>query len=506
MAIALYARKSIERENSISCETQLEYCRAMIKPDERTEKVMSFIDNGYSGGNVDRDGFQKMMRQIQKGKISKVIVYRLDRISRSLSDFANILNIFKEYNVEFVSSQESFDTSSPYGDMVVKILAVFAEFERNSIISRVTQAYEHRSEMGFYMGGRRPYGFTLEPTVINNVKTKRLTAVPEEIEQIRYIYETYAVEGVTLGRLLKNLVENKIKPLSGGGWTTAKLSTVIKNPIYVKADSRIYEYFQSKNTQIINPPECFDGIHGLQLYGKSKHSADSSDWSDIKAVVMTHEGVIDSDTWIKCQRKIAKNRQVRNSVSNKASWLGGKVVCGKCGRTMTTIKGTVGGGETRIYFNCTGKSHFKSCTGSRATIYAESLEDMVYEEIGKKLNSLKGGVKPKSANPMINELSNKLKSIELEEERLAETITRDEVNTDLLVILSDKASKLKKKRVELLAQIEELKNKELDNKAVFSLSKKWKTAKFEEKRGVCDVLIHQIVIDNDGNTEIVWNI
>ena len=90
MAIALYARKSIERENSISCETQIEYCKSVIKPDERSEKTIEFIDNGYSGGNVDRDGFQKMMRQIERGKISKVIVYRLDRISRSLSDFVGI--------------------------------------------------------------------------------------------------------------------------------------------------------------------------------------------------------------------------------------------------------------------------------------------------------------------------------------------------------------------------------------------------------------------------------
>ena len=140
MAIALYARKSIERENSISCETQIEYCKSVIKPDERSEKTIEFIDNGYSGGNVDRDGFQKMMRQIERGKISKVIVYRLDRISRSLSDFVGILETLKKHNVQFVSSQESFDTSSPYGEMIVKILMVFAEFERKSIIERVKHA------------------------------------------------------------------------------------------------------------------------------------------------------------------------------------------------------------------------------------------------------------------------------------------------------------------------------------------------------------------------------
>ena len=247
MAIAVYSRKSIERENSISCETQIEYCKAMIKPDERGGEIRTFTDNGFSGGNTNRDGFQKMMRKVEQGKITKIIVYRLDRISRSLTDFVSILATFKKYGVEFVSTQEVFDTSSPYGELIVKILAVFAEFERQSIIQRITQAYEHRSEMVFYMGGRKPYGFDLEPTVINNIKTKRLKPVEMEAEQIKYIYDTYSVGQVTLGRLLKNLTENGIKTLSGGGWTTAKLSAIIKNPIYVKADSRVYEYFQRHN-------------------------------------------------------------------------------------------------------------------------------------------------------------------------------------------------------------------------------------------------------------------
>ena len=508
MAIALYARKSIERENSISCETQLEYCKAMIKPDERGEKILSFVDNGFSGGNVNRDGFQKMLRKIEQGKISKVLVYRLDRISRSLSDFVNILATFKEYGVEFVSTQEAFDTGSPYGELIVKILAVFAEFERQSIIQRVTQAYEHRSEMGFYMGGRKPYGFELEPTVINNIQTKRLKPIPDEIEQVKYIYETYAVEQVSLGRLLKNLVENDIKTLSGGNWTTAKLSTIIKNPIYVRADSRVYEYYQMHNAQIISPPEAFDGIHGIQIYGKTKHEADNSDWSDIKVVVMTHEGVIEGNTWLKCQQKLSKNKQIRNAVSNKTSWLGGKIICGRCGRTMTTIKGKTGSGEIRRYFTCTGKTHFKDCKGTKGTIYAESLEDMVYTEIGKKLETLKNirTRERKNLHPALNELRNKLKTVELSQNKIADVLMQPEANADLLEIMSQRASKLKAERTELLLKIDELENMEIDAKQAINLSKKWQTASFEEKRGVCGIIINRIIIDENGNAEIVWNI
>ena len=512
MAIAFYARKSIERENSISCETQFEYCKSRLLPDEKDEKIIHYKDNGFSGGNMQRDAFQKMLRDIEKGKISKVIIYRLDRISRSLTDFVTILSILKEHNVALVSTQESFDTASPYGEMVVKILMIFAEFERESIIQRVTQAYAHRSEIGLYMGGRKPYGFDLEETIISNIKTKKLSPIEDEIEQVKYIFETYAIENVTLGRLLKNLVENGILPTEEKGkkrgWSTAKLSTILKNPIYVKADSRIYDYFALKNTNIISSPEEFDGIHGLQVYGKTKHKADSVDWSDIKAVVMSHEGVVDSDVWIKCQHKLQANKQIRNAVSNKASWLGGKIICAKCGRTMTTTKGKIGSGETRIYFTCTGKSHNKICTGTRTTIYAESLEKMVYNSISDKLVDLKEctGRNQKIANPAINKLRNRLKTIELEESKIADTISRDEVNSDLLAVLSSKASKLKAEKLKIGERIEELQSKEVDNNAVINLSRKWKNAKFEEKRGVCSVLVDKILIDGNGDVEIVWNI
>ena len=95
MAIVIYARKSVERENSISCETQIEYCKLMIKPNEREEEVVTFIDNGFSGGNMNRDGFRQMMNLVKQDKVKKIIVYKLDRISRSLSDFINILEVLK---------------------------------------------------------------------------------------------------------------------------------------------------------------------------------------------------------------------------------------------------------------------------------------------------------------------------------------------------------------------------------------------------------------------------
>lgn len=506
MAIALYARKSIERENSISCETQLEYCRSVIKPDERNEKLVKFIDNGYSGGNIDRKGFQSMMRQIERGKISKVIVYRLDRISRSLSDFVGILETLKKYNVQFVSSQEAFDTSSPYGEMIVKILMVFAEFERQSIIERVTQAYAHRSEMGLYMGGRRPYGFKLKDTLIHNIKTKMYEPVPEETEQIKYIFENYAAPNVTLRRLMDNLVQNNILPTEGS-WSTARLSNILKNPVYVKADNAIYEYYANNNANIISDISTFDGIHGLQIYGKTKHTAD--DMSDMKVVVMTHAGIVTSDTWIKCQKKIERNKQIGNSISNSTSWLGGKIACKKCGRTMTVTKGgkRKDGTQTR-YFSCTGKTHNRICQGTKVTLYADSLEDMVYKLISEKLETLKVSRKKVSIDNSnrINLLKNRISEIKLSQDKLVNMLLDDKFDNAMIELLNEKAKKLSGECQELAEKIERLENEENEIISVINLSAKWKTANAEKRKAVCNVLIYKILIGEDGNCEVVWNI
>lgn len=506
MAIALYARKSVERENSISCETQLDYCRAMLMPDERREKIYEFVDNGFSGGNLEREGFRNMMALVEKGKISKIIVYRLDRISRSLMDFLSILEMLKQYNVAFVSSQEPFlNTGSSYGDMLTKLLALFAEFERQSIIERVTQAYESRSERKLYMGGQRPFGFTLAETEIHGIKTKMLSPLEGEITAVKYIFDNYAVPGVTLRRLMDNLIQNGILPTEGN-WSTAKLSAIIKNTIYVRADNSIYDWFAKRNTKIVSDVSEFDGLHGVQIYGKTKHTAE--DWSDMKAVVMTHEGVIPSDVWLACQKKVLSNKRIGTAISNHTSWLGGKIACKTCGRTMTVTKGgrRADGSQTR-YFSCTGKSN-RICTGPRVTIYADSLEEMADTLIYEKLRSLKAcRTKVSTDNSAkINALKNRISEIGAAQDKLVTLMLNDSVGADMLALLNEKAKALSKEKSELLDKIEAFEDSMKEVTGVVNFADKWKTAGFEEKKAVCQLLIEKIYIAEDGTTEVVWKI
>ncbi len=509
MAIIIYARKSVERENSISCETQIEYCRTMIKPDERSEEVIPIVDNGFSGGNVNRDGFQKMMKLISLGKIRKVIVYKIDRISRSLSDFMNILEDFKKHHVEFVSSQESFDTTSPYGEMIIKLLMVFAEFERTSAIERVTQAYAHRSDMGFYMGGRCPYGFELVPAVIRNVRTKKLEPIPAEIEQIRCIFERYSLENISLRRLRDWLIAENHLRFKGKPWTTSSLSTILKNPIYVKADSDIYAYYEKQGVRIISDLSAFTGEYGAQLYNHTKSNRKSADHSGEKLVLLSHCGIIDSSVWLKCQHKLQKNRQITNSYSNPTSWLAGKVICETCGHTMTTVKSRVNkSGEVRRYFSCTGKSHKKICTGPNVTIYAADMEAMVYECIAVKFSDLKNTIF--SAQPVDSAESNdirlKLLSIEKSRQQLVDLLLSADINKEMKELLNQRACRLTQEQNALNEQLDILKRKANETVTEMDLEETWKTADYDCRKSIAMRMIHQITVSGDGNLNIVWTI
>ena len=114
---AIYARQSVDRKDSISIESQIEFCKYELRGGNHKD----YQDKGYSGKNTDRPKFQELLADIRQGLIRRVVVYKLDRISRSILDFATMMELFQQYNVEFVSSTEKFDTSTPMGRAMLNI-------------------------------------------------------------------------------------------------------------------------------------------------------------------------------------------------------------------------------------------------------------------------------------------------------------------------------------------------------------------------------------------------
>ena len=164
---AIYVRQSVVKEDSISLDTQVEYCLGEIKNGEQYK----IYRDQKSGKDTNREQFQDMMEDIKDGMIDTVIVYKIDRISRSVYDFGNIMSEFEKYKVEFVSVNEKFDTSTPMGQAMLQIVMVFAELERKTIRQRIIDNYYARGKEGRYLGGKPPYGFSKQEITMGGKKT-----------------------------------------------------------------------------------------------------------------------------------------------------------------------------------------------------------------------------------------------------------------------------------------------------------------------------------------------
>lgn len=293
---AIYVRQSIDRTDSLSIESQIAWCLA--ETHGRAHRIYS--DRGFSGGNTNRPGFAAMMEDVQNGLIHRVIVYKLDRISRSLVDFVNITESLHRNAVAFVSATERFDTASPMGRAMLGICMIFAELERETIRKRVTDAYAARCRRGLYMGGRIPYGFQLCDTVIDNIRTAMYAPMVEEAMQIREIYRLYAIGDDTMASLAARLPSHGLPHLRGGTWNSARISELLKNPIYVRADYRIREHFIAMGTVVPEGADRFTGSNGCYLYNSAGESV---------LVAAPHEGLVDSDLWLACRMKALRTHR-----------------------------------------------------------------------------------------------------------------------------------------------------------------------------------------------------
>lgn len=406
--IAIYARQSVDKKDSISIESQIEACRKLIT---ESEEVAVYQDKGWSGKSLDRPRFQQMMSDIKKGRISKIIVYKLDRISRSLHDFSNLMEIFKEYNVEFASTVETFDTSTPIGRAMLGIIMVFAELERENILMRVKDNYYARAERGMYLGGQPIYGFDKIAANAGKVKTSKL--IPNEnINVVKYLYEKYAESTATLGDLVRYLNAEGIKSPNGAPWDSCKISRLLRSPTYVCCDMGVYEYFKNKGCEITSPVEAFTGDFGCFVYGKRPgNERKYADVRNHKLTLALHNGVINSDLWLAVQRKLDGNEQIKRGKTGSYSWLTGLIKCGKCGYSLKVY-------QKRFYY-CSGKSNHNLCDGYEKHPLIEEVEREVGNQLKQRFCEVTDLMQEENRpiiNPKINahkmELENVNKKIE----------------------------------------------------------------------------------------------
>ncbi len=494
---ALYGRQSVEKKDSISVESQLEYCRY----ETHGGPYIEYVDRGFSGKDTKRPDFERMMGDVRAGRIRRVIVYKLDRISRSILDFANMMEEFQKYNVEFISSTEKFDTSTPIGRAMLNICIVFAQLERETIQKRVADAYCARSKKGFYMGGRIPYGFRLKETVIDGIRTSMYEEVPEESNQLKLIYSMYADSSNSLGDIARYLDQHGIRKLRGSSWSTARLSDMLRNPIYVEADIDVYHFFKEQGADICSPMEAFTGDNACYLYKGEKAAGGLAG----KVLVLApHRGFIPSGVWLACRARCLESRRMTQTCKPKNSWLSGKVKCGNCGYALTVRKSKTKWGR---YFVCSRTGCYGICRGAGCTIYADVLEEHMAKAICEELSGIEKPSKENAAGISSKILKNglRLERIDGEIEGLLSKV--GSADCILMRYINDRISRLDAKRQDLQEENAALAHPRLAEGAewMVGLAKKWDHISFEDKQAVVDALI-EVVKVADGTVEIKWKL
>jgi len=309
-----------------------------------------YNDGGFTGANIERPALQKLLSDIKENKVDCVMVYKVDRLSRSLIDFAQLLKFFDEHNVTFVSVTQHFNTNSSMGRLTLNILLSFAQFEREIISERTKDKMGAARKRGQWLGGRPPLGYDLDK------ENKRIIINEEEAKLIREIFDLY-VKGNSLlqtakiindkGYRTKHLAYKSGKVFGGKKYGVTHIQWIIRNVVYIGKVS-----------------------YGGQIYdGK-------------------HEAIVDETTFKEAQENLKLNRIERRATKNKecTGLLSKLLHCKTCNTFMFHTYTLKNGSHKYRYYICSNaqKRGYDSCPTK--SLNAQSIENAVIDHLKTMLS------------------------------------------------------------------------------------------------------------------------
>lgn len=392
--IAIYSRKSKFTGKGESIGNQVELCKEYIclhYGEAALENAVIYEDEGFSGGNLNRPGFKKMMDAARLRKLSAIIVYRLDRISRNISDFSGLIEELSRLNIAFISIKEQFDTGTPMGRAMMYIASVFSQLERETIAERIRDNMHELAKTGRWLGGVTPTGYASEAvkSVTIDGKSKKackLKLIPEEADTVRLIYDLY-VETDSLTLTETELLRRGVKTKNNRYFTRFSIKGILQNPVYVIADTDAYDYFTSAESDLFSDMSAFDGVHGIMAYnrtnqekGKTTEFLPTNEWI---VAVGQHPGLIPGKVWANVQASLERNKakSYRKPRSNEAL-LTGLLYCG-CGNRMypKLSKRKTADGKSIYTYVCKLKEHSRRSVCNRKNAGGNTLDAAIIEQI-----------------------------------------------------------------------------------------------------------------------------
>ena len=280
---AIYSRKSVLTDRGESVENQVELCRRCLAaqyPDVRPGDIAVYEDEGFSGKDLQRPQFRRMLEDIRRERPEALVCYRLDRVSRSVGDFADLIRKLEGWGVGFLCIREKFDTSTPMGKAMMYIASVFAQLERETIAQRVRDNMRLLARTGRWLGGVPPTGFRAERAaeviVDGRLRTAcRLVLEPAEWLAAGEIFRLFLARQSLTG-LPAALADMGVTNRQGKPFSPAGLREILQNPVYCAADGDAWAWFAERGADLcFGRPDC-DPRRGLLAYQKRDYSGGRS--------------------------------------------------------------------------------------------------------------------------------------------------------------------------------------------------------------------------------------
>lgn len=348
---AIYTRKStsegLDRDFN-TLDAQREACEAYVASQKHTGWVAMpdrYDDGGFSGGSMERPALEQLMAAIEAGEIDCVVVYKVDRLSRSLLDFARMMQLFDEKKVHFVSVTQHFNTADSMGRLTLNILLSFAQFEREIIGERTRDKIAAQRKKGKWPGGWQVLGYDVDK------EHKKLLVNPAEADQVRGIFELYLRH--------ESLIETA-RQANLRGWTTKRWITAKGKPMGGK-------HFDKSNMNYLLMNETY--------IGRVRHHDTSYPGN--------HAAIIEQETWERVQKLLQRNARTRGAMTRNRynALLKGILRCSACDAGMIHTVCTRGQRQYRYYI-CVQAQKRGHATCPTKTVQAASIEQEVLTKLG----------------------------------------------------------------------------------------------------------------------------
>lgn len=423
----------------------------------------TYTDAGYSGGNTDRPGLQALIRDVEDGKIDKVVVYKLDRLSRSQKDALHLIeDVFIPHNVDFVSITENFDTSTAFGKAAIGMTACFAQLEKENIRQRMEMGRLARAKQGLYSGARKtPFGYDyIDGHLIVN---------EEQAAIVREIFKMY-----NAGCSPREIEKHCLGMIATHQITRTMIRYILKNKVYA----------------------------GFVSYGKETFPG-------------VHEPIISIDNFEIAQKRISEMQQryewtnIQTNGDTHTTLLGGMIYCKRCGaRYGKSYSGAVNRRHT--VYECYSRSkdnlHLVRDPACKNTIYrTEDLDNIVLDEIRKIKISPTTVTEEKTNRASKADIWRKIKQTDGKIARLLDLYAVGNMPLDQL---DDKVQQLTAQRDELQNQLSSIPSKITPEQAqitISSLDDVLKIGDRDDLRKIIEILIDRIDIDGD-DVYIQWRL